>query len=268
MKVRFQLLSWQNVKSDVISVFNLRKAEVEILENLISKKDDEKILAMVDRLSRKKNLQCSIDNTIKAVLKEKMTYLSGTKNFNSYDKVNQKIFQIPINPLYLDKNSIGLKSYRVFIDFLTRLSSIDSTTALDEIIDALELKSERKGLDNVNLELKSIILSKSSVYSYSGDKKILNLIEYLSRIQNSGIIKEIEKILFCNKGKVEFVDKYAERYVNKIFIETRRAEFEAYKVSKEALIRAACVHYVYNILCSICYKAAVKSAVIIVNQGA
>ncbi|WDU82972.1 hypothetical protein [Caloramator sp. Dgby_cultured_2] len=44
MKVRFQLLSWQNVKSDVISVFNLRKAEVEILESLISKKMMKKSL--------------------------------------------------------------------------------------------------------------------------------------------------------------------------------------------------------------------------------
>lgn len=269
MKVKFQLLSWQNVKNDVISIFPLRKKEVELLENLISKKDEEKILAMVDRLIKNKNLQGNIDNSIKAALKDKMTHLSGTKNFNSYDRVNQRIFQIQINPLYLDKSSIGVKSYMVFMDFLTRLSSLDDAIVLDEIIDALELRAERKGLDNLNAELKAIILSSgTNVYSYSGDKKILNLIEYLAKIQNSGIIREIEKILFCNKGKVAFVDRYAEGYVNKIFIETRRAEFESYKVSREALIRAACVHYVYNILCSICYKAAVKSAVIIVNQGA
>lgn len=270
MKVKFELLSWQNVKNDVVSMFHLRKSEIEILDNLISKKDGEKILDMVDRIGKKRNLQGNVNNAVKAVLRKKMAYLNGTKNFNSYDKVNQKVFQISINPLYLDKDSIGIKSYRAFIDFLARLSSLNNNTVtLREIIDALECRNERKGLDNITSELKGIILSReTNIYSYSGDKKILNLIDILVKIQNSGIIKGIEKILFCNKEKVELVDRYTERYVTKIFIETRKAEFEAYMVSKDALVRAACVHWVYNILCCICYKAAVKSAVIIVNQGA
>ncbi|MBZ4664641.1 MAG: hypothetical protein JG776_2365 [Caloramator sp.] len=267
MVLKFKLKSWNNVKKLLLLNLPLNVQEIRKLEEIIAKRDIDKINRFVDAVSLNYNLSPNFTNTLKEKIKEEAEYLKGIKGFGAYENLSKKIFTIKLNANYKGKRTLSKEAYNMFIKFLAAIETINS----EKEIKASDIKKILTGSVKINekaiekykgLELK---MQKENVYDYSGDKKIIDIVSVLLMLQNSGIITNLEKLIYTNR----MIDKKVERYVNqsvsKIYIPLSDEEVSSFVVNDvKAIYKAIIIHHVYNTLCNICYEAATNFAVIVV----
>lgn len=268
MVVKFKFASWYNVKKVILTNIRLTSEESDLVEKLVNKKEMEKLIKFLERLSNKGRITDRQLVKLKEFIERETQYLNAVKGGSVNKKLNDMVFGINRNQLFSGIKCVKKQHYDIFISFANNMYT--DCAEKQEIVNLLrdlklsanltEQKGEKK-FGNLSLD------NEETLFAYSGEKKVLDIINMLQYVQNNGVISKIEKLLFYNKGKSAKVDRYIDKYLNKMFIPLNEKEVMPYIIDDERiLIKALTIYNVYNVLCNICYQAVLKNAVIIADM--
>ncbi|GFR36592.1 hypothetical protein [Thermobrachium celere] len=268
MVLKFQLKSWNNVKKLLLLNLPLDSQEIRKLEEIIAKRDVDKINRFIETVCSTYKLTPNFKNNLMKKVIEEVEYLKSIKGVGAYERLTKKMFTIKRNTNFNRKRILPREAYELFINFLVSLESLDfqkevKVSDIKRILTS-SVKVNSKALEKYkNLALN---MEEENVYTYSGDKKIMDIVNVLSALQDRGIINKIEKLIYINRRLDDNIKRYIDQKISKIYIPLSDDEVMDYVLDDiKGVYKAIIIHYVYNILCNICYEAATSFAVIVVS---
>lgn len=267
MVLKFQLKSWNNVKKLLLANLPLEIREIRKLEEIIAKRDVEKMNRFIDRVCANYRLNPDFQNSLKEKVNDEVEYLKSIKGFGAYENLSKKMFVIRRNMNFNGKRVLSTKAYKLFMNFLVAVEALDSEKEIN-VADIKKILAGSGKLNPQSLEkYKNFTLEMEgkNVYAYSGDKRIIDIVNVLSALQDKGIITKLEKLIYINRSLDKDIERYINQRINKMYIPlSDKEELDFILDDVKVVYRAIAIYHAYNTLCNVCYEAATSFAVIVV----